>query len=189
MFNRVKSFMGGPGVIKAHTMLVAQKKVLSLTGVQLLHEGVPLEELAHTRPELWIPDGKARRVVRDKVVTTAFVNFLVSSMQAAGEANWVNFKYHDSGIGTGDEAVGDTALGTAWGGARSTGTQTKGATDNIYRSVATTTYNASKAITEHGLFSASSAGVLADRTKFAAINVVDTNQIEYTFEMSFTPGG
>ena len=122
------------------------------------------------------------------MVTTAFVNFLVDSLEGT-QADWINFKYHDSGIGVAAEAVGDTGLGTPWGGARDTGTQIDGTTANIYKSVATTTYNATKAITEHGLFNAAAAGTLMDRSVFAAINVVDTNAIEWTFTITFTAGG
>ena len=137
-------------------------------------------------PELWKEDKKGRRRVINKCITTAYVTFLALMHQT--ETSVIgDFKFHDSGIGTGDEAITDTALGTAWGGARDTGTQV--ASTNTYTSVATTTYNASKAITEHGLFNIATAGTLMDRTKFAAINVVDTNQIQWTFVVTFTAGG
>jgi len=133
-------------------------------------------------PEMWdyigrfrSAIGQPRREVRDKVVTTAFVDFIVDQLQTETSV-FGDFKYHDSGIGTGAEAAGDTALGTPWGGSRDTGTQTE--TDHdTYKSVATTTYNATKAITEHGLFNTSDTVTLMDRTKFDATNVVDTNQI------------
>lgn len=123
-----------------------------------------------------------------KCITDAFVNFIVDQLQAETSV-FGDFKYHDSGIGAGAEAAGDTGLGTPWGGARDVGTQTEGATANIYKSVATTTYNATKAITEHGLFNASSSVTLMDRTLFSAINVVSGNAIEWTFQVTFTSGG
>jgi hypothetical protein len=143
-------------------------------------------------PELWRHLQKFRhqtsmkRVVRNKVITTAYVTFL-ALMHQTDATTIGDFKYHDSGIGTGDEAVGDTGLGTPWSGARDVGTQV--ASTNTYTSVATTTYNTTKAITEHGLFNASTSVTLMDRTKFAAINVVDTNQIQWTFVITFTAGG
>jgi len=167
MWNWLKKQMGLGGAMRAHTELIARKKVLN-NGVYEYTD--------------------VRRVVRDKVVTDAFVNFVVDQLQTE-DSTFGDFKYHDSGIGTGNEAAGDTALGTPWGGSRDVGTQTEGASANIYKSVATTTYNASKAITEHGLFNASSGGTLMDRTKFTAINVVDTNQIEFTFQITFSSGG
>ncbi len=135
-----------------------------------------------------IRNGKVigRRVVKNKCITTAYVTFL-ALMHQTDATTIGDFKYHDSGIGTGNEAVGDTGLGTAWGGDRSSGTQV--ASTNTYTSVATTTYNLTKAITEHGLFNASSSGTLMDRSKFAAINVIDTDQIQWTYVITFTAGG
>jgi len=118
---------------------------------------------------------KDRRVGR-KCVTSAFVALLVDQLQSSsGEI--ALFKYHDSGTGTGNEAAGDTALGTPCEEARDTGTQTEGATANIYKSVATHTYAGSFAITEHGLFNAAESGTLMDRTKFAAVNVANGEKI------------
>jgi hypothetical protein len=47
------------------------------------------------------------------------------------------------------------------------------------------------AITEHGLFSQTRAGggTLMDRSKFAAINVVATDSIQFTYELTLTAGG
>jgi len=137
-------------------------------------------------PELWREVEKDKRFVKDKVITTAYATF-VALMHQTDATTIGDFKYHDSGIGTGAEDVGDVGLGTPWGGARDTGTQV--ASTNTYTSVATTTYNATKAITEHGLFNASSGVTLMDRTKFAAINVVDTNAITWTFVITFATGG
>lgn len=147
----------------------------------------------HYRPtflsKLGIGKGKLLGIRKSyRVVTDAFVAFVVDQLQAETSA-FGDFKYHDSGIGVGAEAAGDTALGTAWGGARTVGTQTEGATANIYKSVATTTYNATKAITEHGLFNAAAGVTLMDRSVFSAINVVDTDKIEWTYELSLASGG
>ena len=128
-----------------------------------------------------------RRVVKDKCVTTAFVDFIVDQLQTETSA-FGDFKYHELGLGTTAAAVGDTALETTTSIARATGSQTE--TDHdTYKSVATTTCDATEAITEHGIFNASTAGTLWDRTVFSAINVVSGNQIETTFEGSFTAGG
>ena len=104
----------GGGAVHIHTLLVAQKKVLGPEGQLLLAGGVPLQELAATRPGLWLPTGKARRVVRDKCITTAYVTFL-ALMHQTDATTIGDFKYHDSGIGTGAEAIGDVGLGTPWG--------------------------------------------------------------------------
>ena len=121
-------------------------------------------------------------VVSRKKVTDAFVAFLVDELQA--HTGIENFKYHDSGIGVGAENKTDTALGTPCAEARDTGTQIEGATANIYKTVATHTYADTFAITEHGVFSASSAGTLMDRSVFSAINVVATDSIEFTYQLT-----
>ena len=125
-------------------------------------------------------------VIARKKVTDAFVAYLVDSLQNSTTAPMDVFKYHDSGTGTTAENKTDTALVTPCGDARDTGTQIEGATGNIFKSVATHTYDESLAITEHGLFSASSTGTLMDRSVFAAINVVNTDQIEFTYELTCT---
>lgn len=136
-----------------------------------------------------IRNGKevSKRVVKNKVVTDAFVNDIVDNL-IAEVAAFGDYKFHDSGTGTVAEAAGDTALGTACGEARDTGTQVEVAA-NQYRSVATHTYTATFAITEHGLFNVASAGILMDRTVFTAINVVSGDKIEFSFTISFSSGG
>ena len=127
-------------------------------------------------------------VVSTHAVTDAFVAYLVDSLQST-EADWVNFKYHDSGTGTNVEAAADTALQTPCGEARDMGTQIEGATANIYKSVATNTYAGAFAITEHGLFNAAAAGTLMDRSVFTAINVASGDKIEFSYSLSCTSGG
>ncbi len=126
-------------------------------------------------------------IVSDGVVTTAGVNFLVDAFQNSTEIEL--FKYHDSGTGVGAEAAANTALGTPTAESRDTGTQIEGASANIYKSVAEHTYAGTFAVTEHGLFSASSAGTLWDRSVFTAINVVSGDKIEFTYELTCTAGG
>ena len=95
-------------------------------------------------------------------------------------------KEDDSGVsGTGvvAESNADTALGTPAGPARVSGTQVENGS-NTYRTVATIAYTATLAITEHGIFSASAAGTLLDRTVFTAINVVSGDSIQFTFDIS-----
>ena len=125
-------------------------------------------------------------VIARKKVTDAFVAYLVDSLQNSTTSPMDVFKYHDSGTGVGAENKTDTALGTPCAEARDTGTQIEGATANIFKSVATHTYAGTFAITEHGLFSASADGTLMDRSVFSAINVVDTDQIEFTYQLTCT---
>lgn len=122
-----------------------------------------------------------------RVVTTVYVNLLVDELQSS-QAGHSTFLYHDSGTGTTAEAAGDSALVTKVETGRATGTQTEGASANIYRSVGTISYTGTRAVTEHGLFNASSAGSLMDRTVFSAINVVNGDSIQFTYELTATAG-
>jgi hypothetical protein len=126
-------------------------------------------------------------VVSRRVVTTAGVNWLATAFTNTVEAESMNF--HDVGTGTNAEAIGNTALQTPYGGARATGTQSTPGSANIYRSVGTITFTSSLAITEHGLFSASSGGTLLDRSVFSAINVVNGDSLQATFELTLPAGG
>ena len=123
-----------------------------------------------------------------RVVTSAFVNFVVDQLQAE-TTEFGDFKYHDSGVGTTAEATGDTDIETTDGESRATGTQTEGASANIYRSVGTISYTTTKAITEHGLFSQAAGTTLMDRSVFSAINVVNGDSIQFTYELTLNSGG
>lgn len=126
-------------------------------------------------------------VVGYRVVTTAFVNFMVDQLQTE-TSEWGDFKFHDSGVGTTAENVTDTDIETTDGESRATGTQTEGASANIYRSVGTISYTTTKAITEHGLFSQLTGTTLMDRTVFTAVNVVNGDSIQFTYELTVTAG-
>lgn len=121
-----------------------------------------------------------------RVVTTAFVSFVVDQLQTETSV-FGDFKYHDSGVGTTAEAVGDTDIETTDGESRATGTQTE-ASATVYQSVGTISYTTTKAITEHGLFNASTSGTLMDRTVFSAINVVNGDSIQFTYSLTLTAG-
>lgn len=127
-------------------------------------------------------------IVSTHQITNAFVNYLTDSLQGT-QADWINFKYHDSGTGTNVEAVADTALQTPCGEARDIGTQVEGATANMYKSVAIHTYAGDFTITEHGLFNATAAGTLMDRSVFAGIGVAPGDKIEFSYQLTCTAGG
>lgn len=122
-----------------------------------------------------------------RVVTTAFVSFVVDQLQTETSV-FGDFKYHDSGVGTTAENVTDTAMETTDGESRATGTQTESAA-TAYRSVGTISYTTTKAITEHGLFNDVSAGTLMDRTVFSAVNVVNGDSIQFTYTLTVSAGG
>jgi hypothetical protein len=126
-------------------------------------------------------------VLSYQVVTTAFVNFVVDQLQTETSV-FGDFKYHDSGVGTTAAAIGDTDIETTDGESRATGTQTEGAA-NVYTSVGTISYTTTKAITEHGLFNASTGVTLLDRHVFSAINVVSGDSIQFTYSLTVSAGG
>jgi hypothetical protein len=130
-----------------------------------------------------------------RVVTTAFVNYLVDALQA--DQVFEDFKYHGWGTGSTAEAVGDTGLVTelttqyAVDNTRVTGTQAEAAA-NIYRTVATLDPDADVNLREHGVFrAATGATTLMDRTVFASINLVgaDGDTLQTTYELTATAGG
>ena len=127
-------------------------------------------------------------IVSRRVITTAFVDFMVDQLQAETSV-WGDFKFHDSGVGSTAAAIGNTDIETTDAESRVTGTQAEGASSNIYQSVGTISYTTTKAITEHGLFSIVTAGTLMDRHVFAAINVVNGDSIQFTYELTVSSGG
>lgn len=126
-------------------------------------------------------------LVSVNVVTTAGVNFIIDAMQNLVEPELM--KYHASGTGAVAEAIGDTALGTEVD-TRVAGTQIEGASANIYKTVATLTYTATRTITEHGLFSQLAlGGTLFDRSVFTGIGVDTSTNIQFTYEWTLNSGG
>ena len=146
-----------------------------------------------THPELYREVKGGRRQVKDRVVTDAFCTLLVDTLQSS-EAAFSTYKYHHSGTGTTAEAAAQTALVTPVETLRDEGSQTE-TSAKVYKTVATTTYTGTRAITEHAVFNAAGSGDPAtgggmmDRSKFDAINVVSGNQIEWTYELTVSSGG
>lgn len=135
-----------------------------------------------------------------RVVTTAGANKLVAGLNATDATTFQNFKYHGFGTGAVAEAVGDTALGTelttqyVTDNTRLTGSQTVGASNNIYRSVAPALAPDSGTnplnITEHGLFSAATGGTLLDRSVFTAVPLVpNADSLVVTYDLTINAGG
>lgn len=128
--------------------------------------------------EDWIDLG----VVSEAIVTQAAVAQIISVLQGGSAATLQTFRFHASGTGNAAEASTNISLGSEVE-SRESGTQVSLGAGN-YRSVATHAYAAEFAITEHGLFSASSGGVLFDRSKFAPILVSSGTSIEFTYDLT-----
>jgi len=133
-------------------------------------------------------DGTRERIglICTKVVTDAGVAYLVDGLQA-NTTDVALFKFHASGTGAVAENVTDVGLGTE-SGSRVSGSQTEGASANIYKTVATVPYTATLAITEHGIFSATTGVTLLDSSVFTAINVINGDSIEFTYELTLPAG-
>jgi hypothetical protein len=123
------------------------------------------------------------------LVTTAGVNYMASDFASGGVTPTISGnKFHDSGTGTTAAAIGDTALQTGTGNARVSGAATNPSA-NIYQSVATLAYTTGAAITEWGIFSASTVGTLWDHRVFSAINVLNGDSIAFTYKLTIAAGG
>ena len=121
------------------------------------------------------------------LVTTAGVNLLAADWtNATATLKLANFV--DSGVGVAAAAITDIAMTTATGNARVTGAQTNPSA-GTYRTVATLAYTAGAAITEFGLFTATTAGTMWDHKVFAAINVLAGDSIAFTYSLTVTAGG
>lgn len=143
----------------------------------------------------WIDYG----VVSYRVVTDAGVAFIVDDFDpstASSTFDITTLKYHGCGTGTTAESAGDTALVTESTTAlnpdstRATGTSSQPSA-NIYRTTGVVTFDASAAITEHGIFSqaATGGGTLLDRSVFSAINVVSGDSISFQYSLTINSGG
>jgi len=126
-------------------------------------------------------------LVSSKLVTDAFAELMVDQLQTETSV-WGDFKYHDSGVGTTGAAAGDTDIETTDGESRATGSQTE-ASSKVYRSVGTISYTSTKAITEHGLFNTAATATLLDRHVFSAVNVVNGDSIQFTYDLTVSSGG
>ena len=117
-------------------------------------------------------------------VTTAFAAYVVDSFQNSTTKPLDVFKYHASGTGTSAEANTETALVTEVED-RVTGNLGEGSSANIFKTIGTVTYTDTRAIREHGVFSADEAGTLLDRSLLGtAVNVENNDQIEWTYQLT-----
>lgn len=130
-----------------------------------------------------------------RVVTDVGVGYIVDAFQNTTELE--NMKFHGFGTGSNAEAAANTALHTELttqyvSDVRPTGTTTEGASANIYRTVATLSPDSGGTInvTEHGIFSASTGGVLLDKTLFTAVPIVaSADSLQATYDLTFPSGG
>ena len=99
------------------------------------------------------------------------------------------YKYVGSGVGITAPVKANAALESASLPSRVAGAQSEGTTASIYKVIATVPYTTTLAITECGVFDSAgtgnppSGGILFIRGTFAAINVVNTDSIQFTITL------
>jgi len=130
-------------------------------------------------------------LVSVREVTTAFALRLADAMATSGDVI-DNFNQHKMGAGSTAETSADTALVTAQAGAQgATGNAaaTHGATSNIYRTVGTLTAGSAYGCREHGVFNASTGGILLDRSVVTNIDLNTDDVVTWTYELTVNAGG
>ncbi len=121
-------------------------------------------------------------------VTNAGVAILTNRLIQGGTAP----KYMDWGTGTTTPAVTDTALQTASGESRTSGTEsrtTTTVTNDTYTDTGTIVATGARAITEYGQFDASSAGNCLIHAVFSVVNLAIGEAIAFTSNLKLAASG
>ena len=133
------------------------------------------------------PDGQLKRdcgLVSVKTVTAAFAKHIVDALCSTGGGDtFATYGYHKMGTASGAEASGDAALGAAQSGA-TLGTCTHGASSQIWASTAIVTATTTLHIREHGVFNASTGGLLLDRSTVANIDLVTDDTVTWSYTLT-----
>ena len=124
---------------------------------------------------------KQEEEVKNLVVTVG-KNFIASSMAKTTTNSPAAMTHMEVGTGTTAAAAGDTALETAVASSRVTLTSTTVTTNNVAYVATFPAGTGTGALTEAGIFNASSSGTLLCRTVFSVINkgAADTLGITWT---------
>ncbi len=127
-------------------------------------------------------------VVSVKKITLAFVKYLADGFCASSQALLLSsFAYHACGAGSGAEASGDVALGSETG-VRVLGSQTHGASSNIYETVKTWVASGIFTAIEQGIFNQltnSASQILLDRSLVSTPPTCATgDEIVFTYDLT-----
>lgn len=118
-----------------------------------------------------------------KLVTTAFANYVVDSLQNSTTEPLDAFQYHDMGDDNTAESNAHTSMQNSRE-SRVAGTQVENGA-GIYQSVANITATAGYDVEEHGIFSAATVGTMLDRNLVPnAPTVIADDVIEFTYELT-----
>ncbi|MFO0801460.1 MAG: hypothetical protein U0804_28680 [Gemmataceae bacterium] len=128
-----------------------------------------------------------------RVITDAGVAYIAADI-GGGASDSNLFKYHGFGTGSTAESASQTALVTelttqyATDNTRPTGSQAN--STNTYTTVATLSPDATVTITEHGIFTATSAGTMLDRTVFTGVALTGSaDSLQATYVLTLPSGG
>lgn len=154
--------------------------------MEQLNENIKLTGNVHVR--LFGPDGQLKQEHSDhNLVVTVGKTYLAAWLAAASQAGefmtWVGL-----GTGTTGPASGDTALETEFsGGGYSRSDGTLSSASNVWTNTATFgPGNGTGAVTEAGLFSASTSGTMFARQVFAAYNKAAGDTMVVVWSVTFS---
>jgi len=151
-----------------------------------------LEILGLTYAKVEKADGtfKDYGLVSVREVTSAFADHVVDVLHSSGE-QMNDFNQHKMGSGSTAETSTQTALVAAMSGAQdATGNAaaTQPAT-NQYRTIGTITASTAIEVREHGIFNASTGGIMLDRSVVTNISLNDDDVVTWTYELTVAAGG
>lgn len=134
--------------------------------------------------ELFGEDGNRKELrIVENVVVTVGKNYLATWLAAASQAG-AFMQYIALGTGTNAASASDTALQTELS-TRVAGTESS--SSNVWQNVASFGPGVDTgAITESGIFSASSAGTMLARQTFSVINKAAGDTLQITWQITFS---
>ena len=137
-------------------------------------------------------DGKLFKdhgLVGVRSVSLEFADLLVDALLGEAASTIATFDAHEMGDGSTAESSADSELISAQDG-RNIGSQTHGATSNIYATTATITASGAYTVIEHGLFDTSGATErLMDRTVIDSFVVATDDEVEWTYTLTVATAG
>lgn len=154
--------------------------------LKLDNEGIKVTGSVHV--QLIGPDGKVKQEHTDhNLVVTVGKSYLATWLAAASQAGEF-MTYVGLGTGTSGPASGDTALQTEFsGGGYSRSDGTLSSSTNVWTNTATfAPGNGTGAVTEAGLFSASTSGTMFARQVFGVYNKAAGDTLTIVWSVTFS---
>lgn len=192
--------------VREKAKFIRQKKLASMVRNGKTPVGVPQKEifeaLRATKPpsvvemfgflsaKLQRANGKVvfdNRLVSVNKVTEDFTQRLVDALTDSS-VSMDGFHQHKMGAGSTAEDNAQSELVTPQAGSQSgNATQTHGSSSSIYQSVGTLTAGSAYGCREHGLFNASTGGVMLDRSVVTNIDLNTDDIVTWTYNLTATP--